>query len=174
MILRAARAALDGRRGGAHPAGFQIGEPQAQLLLEALVEADRLARRSELALEDLPQPGHGRGPEVGTPPALEQFAHVVEREAQVVEQVDPAQPVHRRGLEQPETPARARGGLKQAHRLVEVKRPDRLARQAGHVPDAEQMRSLTLVVNHLITLTLALDSAWNLHDSMRLVNILRP
>ena len=84
--------------------------------------------RIELAAEQGPELLHSLGPQLGAPPAALEVTHLLERKAQAVEQIDPAQPVHGRGLEQPETPARARGGLKQAHRLVEVKRPDRLAR----------------------------------------------
>src|ERR1043166_2895606 len=145
-----------------------------QLLLELLLAADVLARLVELGREERAQLRHGFRPAVGLPPALERLARLLERDAEPVQQVDPAHALDRLGVIEPEPAARSRRRLEQPPLLVKVDCAHGLARLASQVADAQIVRAVpvygsdVVVVGH--TLTHGLESTWNLLHWMSMGN----
>src|SRR5262249_47417688 len=110
--------------------------------------------------------------EPGAPPAAQQLAHVVEREAQPMELIDPAQPLHRARLVEAEPAARARGRLQQPQLLIEMDRADGLAGLRSQIADAEEMGAVIVAGRtRTHTLTFRLESGWKVLDSRRKVNL---
>src|SRR5262249_29095432 len=143
MVLRTVDAPVHVVRRAALLAGFEIREPFEQLALQPLMPRDRFARLLELALEQRAQLGHRLRADAGPPPRRDHLAHLVQREAQRVEEVDPAQPVDGARLVEAEAAARAGGRLEQAQLLIEMNRASRLAGLTRQVSDAEQMSRMS-------------------------------
>src|SRR5206468_10787094 len=151
MILRAVHATLHRcGRGRAGAAGFQILQSLHELALQIAMSADRLAGLLQLALEQAPQLFHRGRSLLRAPPVPEHASHLLEREPEAVQQIDPAHPLDCARVVEAEAAARAGGRLEQPQLLVEMDRSRTLAGGAREVSDPEEVGPFLCWCAHLI------------------------